>query len=644
MQYILNYVVTSLVFAILIKKEIAMTDQSFNFPVGQFGYIPGAVPAKMVYAPAQPSQPVEGLWWVQTSELGAVENIYFYTGTEWLFFGLASGSVISETAPSNPRAGMRWFNPSVPVMYIYYVDGDSGQWVEEASQSTDGALRDDLGAVDSTVPIAGVPAGELAKNFDSYVNAANYLYGAVSDSAAVAAAIPAAGTKAVLIPDIGRRWNLVNIQLNDDQTVFGYGTEIELTTNAGALFHGKRSVIHGFNFYGSGKASGSTSQNAVSILSSLSVGSEKTRTKTYDCNFYDLGGSAWIVRNTVNNHEGNILSNYHIKDCNIGVNLDVRGEYASWGNGNISLCNVGVRVQGGNSIATGSVISDCAVAVDLVNGSNDSHGAIVGALINHNTVTIRAGILQSKAFLFQGCMLYYGKIELTGTEGLNVENCEIFSMPIYEDGAVNCTFRNNKWKDDPVNYPNYNGNASEVFYIDNLFPSTTSNLQQWGIDGGYLRARRTSSITNIVAGTDRDVVFNNRESNAITGNLSYTKQLFLDTATGYLNTNTKFIKRQFNNNVTSIINIGIADTLSLPAKADVDVVLYDTNEGLIKGVFVAGPEYAITGYKLRNYYFNGVIPKGIYVVRILNRSSVTLTSFSDQPATPNIRSYITADM
>lgn len=529
-----------------------------------------------------------------------------------------------------------------PQAYVFAAYNRIGELQYSAETSaSDYVETDALAAVGSTVLVGGVEAQYLA---GSYVNAAMYLGSTASDSLAVAAAIAAAGEKAVLIPDIGRRWNLVNVQLNDNQTVFGFGTEIELTTNAGALFHAKGTTITGLNFYGSGKDSGSTSQTAVSILSSLTVGAEKTRTKTLNCNFYDLGGSAWLVRNSVNNHEGNILSNYNIKSCNIGVNLDVRGEYANYGGGNISICNIGLRIQGGNSIATGCVVSDCAVAVDLVNGSNDSHGAIVGALINHNTVTIRAGALASKAFLFQGCMLYYGKIELTSTEGLRLESCDLFQMPIYEDGAVNCRFRNNKWLDDPVNYPNHNGNASEVFYENNEFPSTTSILQQWGIDGGYLRARRTSSITNILAGTDRDVVFNNRESNAITGNLSYTKQLFLDTATGYLNTNTKFIKRQFNNNVTSIVNIGIADTLSLPAKDQVDVVLYDTVEGMIKGVFTAGPEYTITGFKLRNYYFNGVVPKGIYVVRILNRSSQTLTSFSDQPVTPNIRSYITADM
>lgn len=133
----------------------------FNFPKDAFGYIPGAVPAKMVYAQTQPSNPVEGLWWVQTAVSGAVENIYFYTGSQWLFFGMGSGSVVSETQPVNPREGMRWFNPSVPAIYVYYYDGDSGQWIEETTQGVDGALRNDLAAVTSTVSIAGVPSSAL---------------------------------------------------------------------------------------------------------------------------------------------------------------------------------------------------------------------------------------------------------------------------------------------------------------------------------------------------------------------------------------------------------------------------------------------------------------------------------------------------
>lgn len=141
----------------------------FNFPKDAFGYIPGAVPAKMVYAQTQPSNPVEGLWWVQTAVSGAVENIYFYTGSQWLFFGMGSGSVVSETQPVNPREGMRWFNPSVPAIYVYYYDGDSGQWIEEMTQGVDGALRSDLGVLPSDV---GIHIKQSRRNISHYISKA----------------------------------------------------------------------------------------------------------------------------------------------------------------------------------------------------------------------------------------------------------------------------------------------------------------------------------------------------------------------------------------------------------------------------------------------------------------------------------------
>ncbi|QGH73591.1 MAG: hypothetical protein [Siphoviridae sp. ct7UA22] len=37
----------------------------FNFPKNAFGYIAGAVPAKMVFLEEAPLNPVEGLWWVK---------------------------------------------------------------------------------------------------------------------------------------------------------------------------------------------------------------------------------------------------------------------------------------------------------------------------------------------------------------------------------------------------------------------------------------------------------------------------------------------------------------------------------------------------------------------------------------------------
>lgn len=86
---------------------------------------------------------------------------------------------IGETAPTAVFQGMRWFNPAVPTTYVWYQDSDSGQWVEETAQGVDGKLRQDLGAVDSTVPIAGVPAKFIVSTFVT-----PEMYGAVGDGIA----------------------------------------------------------------------------------------------------------------------------------------------------------------------------------------------------------------------------------------------------------------------------------------------------------------------------------------------------------------------------------------------------------------------------------------------------------------------------
>jgi hypothetical protein len=43
--------------------------------------------------------------------------------------GIASGTAISDTAPSSPSSGNLWWNSNTAQLYIYYNDGDSQQWV-----------------------------------------------------------------------------------------------------------------------------------------------------------------------------------------------------------------------------------------------------------------------------------------------------------------------------------------------------------------------------------------------------------------------------------------------------------------------------------------------------------------------------------
>lgn len=71
---------------------------------------------------------------------------------------------VGETAPVSAFQGMRWYNPSLPATFVYYVDGDSGQWVEEAHEGIDGGLRADLG-----VPAERV-GNRVTRPFNDYVD------------------------------------------------------------------------------------------------------------------------------------------------------------------------------------------------------------------------------------------------------------------------------------------------------------------------------------------------------------------------------------------------------------------------------------------------------------------------------------------
>lgn len=101
---------------------------------------------------------------------------------------------VGETAPVAPFQGLRWYNPSVPATYVYYEDGDSGQWVQEAHEGVDGALRSDLASPSSTVPVAGVPAADLVTRRRRDIREFGVVFDGTDESAklrtALAAGVP----------------------------------------------------------------------------------------------------------------------------------------------------------------------------------------------------------------------------------------------------------------------------------------------------------------------------------------------------------------------------------------------------------------------------------------------------------------------
>jgi len=119
-----------------------------------------------------PDSPTNG----QQYTAGGITFVYDSTANRWDSNGESSSTTISDSAPSNPTAGDMWFDSSNAVLYIYYNDGDTSQWIG-VSQLGGGTLDTGGGvttyatlvARDAATPTAGDLAFVTA-------NKALYLY------------------------------------------------------------------------------------------------------------------------------------------------------------------------------------------------------------------------------------------------------------------------------------------------------------------------------------------------------------------------------------------------------------------------------------------------------------------------------------
>ena len=89
--------------------------------------------------------------------------VYNSTDGRWDATGVSSTATTSDTAPTNPTAGDLWFDSSTAVLYIYYNDGTSSQWIG-VSQIGTSTVETGI-TVYSTIddlPLSGVTEGSQA--------------------------------------------------------------------------------------------------------------------------------------------------------------------------------------------------------------------------------------------------------------------------------------------------------------------------------------------------------------------------------------------------------------------------------------------------------------------------------------------------
>lgn len=93
----------------------------------------------------------------------------------------AQGSnYIGEEPPVSTFNGLRWYKPSEATTFVYYVDGDSGQWVQEPVVSAGSAMVTAGGArwesgTGSPEGVLSAPVGSLYTRTDGGVGATFYV-------------------------------------------------------------------------------------------------------------------------------------------------------------------------------------------------------------------------------------------------------------------------------------------------------------------------------------------------------------------------------------------------------------------------------------------------------------------------------------
>ena len=120
--------------------------------------------ASVSVSDSAPSSPSAGdLWWDSSQ---AMMFIYYADGSsnQWVKAN-PSGSggadiAVQETAPSNPSSGDLWFDPSALKTYVYYNDGNSNQWVQSNPTGGGGSGGGSSVTVSDTAP-SSPSAGDL---------------------------------------------------------------------------------------------------------------------------------------------------------------------------------------------------------------------------------------------------------------------------------------------------------------------------------------------------------------------------------------------------------------------------------------------------------------------------------------------------
>lgn len=358
---------------------------------------------------------------------------------------------------------------------------------------------------------AGAWTNRTIAQYKSDLGVNNYVtpeqYGAVGDGStddstainnAIASGIPVY---------FGQKNYRVNstITTTDNTYLFGSGSGSIISTTANIAIitiGGIMATIENLQLLGSGSGA---SQNGITAVGNGSFNLYRYGTKVINCFFNDLGNAGMYTTNTIGNssgseHQGTYYAvNCRAFSCSVGYFMDTRGEYNIFVNCLADNNTTGVRFNGGNNSWTGGNIVDNTTNVVIGSGTNDGHGVITGAKINHGGSNVTC-TSTATGFAFVGCEIVAGSITLTSCTDIRFYNCDISSAPITSTSAVGTIFAGNCFRTTPTITIAAGNNPSFLF---NTFPaaSTVHSLIVNSVQGGISVTQQGPTSPNTFTST-----------------------------------------------------------------------------------------------------------------------------------------------
>lgn len=178
-----------------------------------------------------------------------------------------------------------------------------------------------------------------------------------------------------------------------------------------------------------------------------------------DCWFENLDSGIYGYNSGGGLEQGLTVSDCYITRCKAGINLDYWVEYCKFTNVVTFQCYYACINNGGNNVFTACTFHGViGMQIDNSTGTkaNIAHGSVIGCTFNHidnmnHPETLGNGygikiIDADNGFIFSGCQIWYGKIYVESSKGVQVSNTLLGGYPTIEtigDDTVffsNCIF------------------------------------------------------------------------------------------------------------------------------------------------------------------------------------------------------------